>query len=149
MSPIAPFYDWSIKDIYDFWLTHVRPPMDAASAGWTSFTFLVLDVNSTKDRKCVVCSNAPDIGEKGDEEVLKSVRMSFAEALPTMVSFEMMTMAPSESNKETALNVVPPVWLDTTDTLPGEGLKGKLATPEYARAAKRRAFLQALAQGVV
>jgi hypothetical protein len=146
---MAPFYNWSMKDIYDFWLTHVRPPLDRASTGWTSFTVLVLDANSTKDRKCGVCSNAPDLGEQGDGEILKSVRMSFAEAPPNMVSFEMMTIAPSESNKETTLNVVPPVGLDTRDTPPGEGLKGTLATPEYARASQRRGFLQAQAQGVV
>jgi hypothetical protein len=23
MTPIAPFYDWSINDIYDIWLAHV------------------------------------------------------------------------------------------------------------------------------
>jgi hypothetical protein len=72
---MAPFYNWSMKDIYDFWLTHVRPPLDRASTGWTSFTVLVLDANSTKDRKCGVCSNAPDLGEQGDGEILKSVRM--------------------------------------------------------------------------
>jgi hypothetical protein len=73
--------------------------MDVTFGGWTSFTFIVMDANSAEDRKCILCCNAPDIGEKGDEVVLKSVRMPFAEAAPSMVSFEMMTMAPSESNE--------------------------------------------------
>ena len=28
MSPILSFYDWSISEVYDFWLAHVLPPMD-------------------------------------------------------------------------------------------------------------------------
>jgi hypothetical protein len=51
----------------------------------------------------------PDIREKGDEVVPKSVRMLFAEAAVNTVSFEMMTVAPSESTTETALKVMPPV----------------------------------------
>jgi hypothetical protein len=42
----------------------------------------------------------PDAGEKSGEEVLKSVRMSCAEVSASMASFEVMAMAPSESNKE-------------------------------------------------
>jgi hypothetical protein len=147
MSPIAAFYDWSVGEIYNFWLAHIRPPMDVVSSGWTSFTFLMLDANSTKDRKCTLCCDAPDIGETGDEVVLKSVRMPFAEAAVRMLSFEMMSMAPSEWNKETAFSVIPPVWVDTMDTPLGE-LWGKIATPEYVKAAKRRALLQVEAGGV-
>jgi len=38
---------WPINNSYDFYLAHVRPPMGATFTGWTWFTFLVLDANST------------------------------------------------------------------------------------------------------
>jgi hypothetical protein len=89
----------------------------------------VLDADSVKDRKCVVCCDAPDPGEQGDEIVIKSVRMPFAEAATSMVSFEMMTMVPSEVNKDKVLNVMPPVWMDTTESPPGQ-LVGKIRDTE-------------------
>jgi hypothetical protein len=148
MSAVAAFYDWSVGEIYEFWLAYVRPPVGAVSGDWTSFTSIVLDANSAKDGKCIVCCDAPDIGERGDEVVLKSVRMPFAEVAVNMVSFEMMTKAPSEAGKGTALSVMPPAWLDMRDSPPGQMI-GKIATQEYASAAKRKAFLQAEADGIV
>jgi hypothetical protein len=59
-----------------------------------------------------------------------------------MVCFEMLTFAPSEVNKKTHISVMPPAWVDTTGFPLGE-LRGKIATPEHARAKKRRALLQA------
>ena len=56
-----------------------------------------------------------------------------------MVSFEVMMVVLSEVNKDTVFSVMPPVWMDTTDSPPGQ-LVGKVATPEHARAAKRRAL---------
>jgi hypothetical protein len=141
MRPITPFYDQSINEVYDFWLAHVRPPMDKTSGHWTSITFLILDNKSAKDRKCILCCDAPDIGEEGEEVIINSVRLPFAEAAVSMVSIEMLTVAPSEMNKKTYFSVMPPAWVDTTGFPPGE-LTGKIATPEYARAKKRWALLQ-------
>ena len=139
MSPISPFYDWSINEVNDFWLVHVRSPMDETSGRWTSFTFFILDEKSAKDHKCILCCDAPDIGEEGDEVIVKSVRLSFTEAAFNMVSFEMLTVAPSEMNRETYISVMPPAWVDMTGFPPGE-LTGKIAAPEYAGAKKRWAL---------
>ena len=61
--------------------------MEAASADWTSFTFVVLDADSANDRKCILCYNAPERGKKGDELLLRNVRIQFAEAAVSMFSF--------------------------------------------------------------
>jgi hypothetical protein len=83
----------------------------------------------------------PDIDGKGDEVIVKNVRLPLAKAAINMVSFETLTLAPSEMNKKTYISVMPPAWVDTTGFPPG-GLTGKIGTPEYARAKKRWALLQ-------
>jgi hypothetical protein len=94
---------------------HVQPPMDKRSECWTLFAFLILDDKSAKDRKCILCCDVPDIGEKEDEVIVKSVKLPRAKAAINMVSFETLTLAPSEM---TYISVVPPAWVDTTGFLP-------------------------------
>lgn len=101
----------------------------------------MLDADSVKDRKCVVCCDAPDIGEQGDEVVLKSVRVPFAEAATSMVSCEMMTMAPSEVNKDKVSNVMPLVWMDTTDSPLGQ-LVGKDRDTEICESGEEEGALE-------
>ena len=111
------------------------------------FAFLILDDKSAKDCKFILCCNVPDIAERGDEVIIKRVRLPFAEAAINMVSFETPTLALSKMNK-TYISVMPPAWVDMT-VFPFGGLRCKIATPEYARAKKKWALLQVETEGGV
>ena len=96
----------------------------------------------------LLCSDAPDWGEGEDEVVLKKVRMGFKDASIDMASFEYLSMAPSEWGKGKGLIVDPNPWMKIVKLENGQGAL-MFSTPEFARARKRQALIDASINGTV
>ncbi|MCJ1304831.1 hypothetical protein MMC08_007644 [Hypocenomyce scalaris] len=60
----TPFLDWSVSDIYTFFLSHVRPLGSELSGAWPAHTFLILDVRTPADKTYLLCSDMLDFSKK-------------------------------------------------------------------------------------
>ncbi|MCJ1306160.1 hypothetical protein MMC08_008978, partial [Hypocenomyce scalaris] len=60
----TPFLDWSVSDIYTFFLSHVRPLGSELSGAWHAHTFLILDVRTPAHKTYLLCSDMLDFLEE-------------------------------------------------------------------------------------
>ena len=143
-----PFSNWSIEELYAFYRQNLQAAPDAETHRYSAFTFLILDEESAKDKSLLMCCDAPDWGEKADDAVLKSLRVSFSEAGGDISSFEFLSMTPSELRKDGGLLVEPNPWMD--QIVLEDGTKAMMfGTPARARRRKRDALLDADLNGSV
>jgi hypothetical protein len=131
----TPFIGWTPETLYSFFKSHMRGPEDVIDTDnqFTHYTFLILDSQSLEDKSVLVCCNAPDFYENGDEIVLKQNRMDLRKATSSLAGFEFLTLAPSEWNSKMSISVMPPAILDTRGFEDQPGIVGKIATPAVAR----------------
>lgn len=111
---------------------------------FTSFTFLVVDDEclDSDPWQVVLCSDGPDFGE-GNDIVLKSKRLPFAEAVPPLCAIEMLVSTMSEIGhpSEMGINIQPTpmvVPLSTDQQDDSNSLMARVATPMEGRENKRK-----------
>ena len=146
--PSENFVGWSTDDIYAFWRQYVRAKDDIVENRYTAFTFLVADEQTASNKTVLLCSDAPDWGEGEHDVVLKEVRMGFRDAAIDVASFEYLSMTPSEWGKGKGLIVNPNPWMKVVELETGQRAM-VFSTPEFARARKRQALMDASVNGTV
>lgn len=144
----TPFLNNSVDQIYDFYKHHLRTLNTATRDYFTNFTFFVIDkfCVQSNPKQCVVCCDAPDFDEPGDEPKLKLLRIPIEKAMPYMYCLEHLSMTPSEVGNPSGMvfNVMPnPYMMPLSDERTVGALFGQVraATPVEARANKKKAIL--------
>lgn len=110
------FFNWSIDEVYTYWKKNVCAPGDGSSTTLSAFTFAVVDEQSVREfaegkgkaTTLVLGSDAPDLEEKEDEVVLKSLRLDIEDMSIELMCLEMLTRCPSEIGKAFGLSIQPP-----------------------------------------
>lgn len=139
----SPFLNWSPQEVYEWWQRHIQAPHHSKAGHWAYFNFIILDADTLPQHEddqpqLLLCCDAPDVGEAENEIRLKTIRTHFEDALEHILTFEMLSMCPSEKGKGWAVSVNPHPTLLSTDE-PGVFT---VASPERARQNKRNALLQ-------
>lgn len=138
----SPVLGWSVEAIYHLWKSKFRNPTGPPdwTQKWTAFTFIILDEQTAINRKCLLCSNAPDFGETPGEVVLKAIRMTFEKAVSDNLNvWEILHRCPSEWNDEQILELYPPSSVFVLSRMADGRPVYRTASTEEALANRRRA----------
>ncbi|KAI9732448.1 MAG: hypothetical protein M1834_001656 [Cirrosporium novae-zelandiae] len=142
----SPFVGWTVDDVYEFFKSSIRQPPNSTEGDWTAYTFIILDQQSITDKTLLLCCDAPDFGEAGEEVVLKTMRLPFTKGLGEWVGLELLNKTPSEIGSNEVMRVMPPSTM-TNIEYNQENMTGRVATPEIARRNKRQGIKMAEEKG--
>ena len=144
----SPFLGWSTNQVYEFVKSHIREPdkinKDWSCRGWAYYTFVILDEQSARGNTALLCSDSPDLGERGDEIVLKAARVPFADLGTMLETVETLVGTLSEHTGKfgKVLSLAVPACYENTEEARRTGVY-TIASEEVAREQKRNALLGA------
>ena len=136
-----PFLNSTVEEVYEFFKNHLRPKDDDPQGcfhTFSYFSFLAVDADCVKSKpyQCILCCDAPDVGEAHPETRLKQHRLRAPHAVEGLFLLEELVQMPSEfvSNPDFVLGVMPPCWTVPVLDENGERTGGHtIATPGRAR----------------
>jgi hypothetical protein len=143
----SPFIGWDIKQCYAFIKSHIRDPDAGFRHGWARYTFVILDAQSVDDHTALLCSDSPDLGERGNEVILKTARVPLENLGTLLQTVETLVGNLSEhvAGYKQVLSQHPPACYEPSDK-PGVF---RIAGERLARRNRRTALQDAEEDGVV